>query len=132
MWLLATLVLTVGPVVLAAVLAPPIQSSPPAALVWLLFVGSSVHVGATAWFYTVAEVRSHMRGHRWRYYWLPLALIAVTAVVTAVIPSEAITWLLSGYFAWQFFPFSDRTWVSPLWQQELWAPHGSPGSSERL
>lgn len=105
LWLLATLVLTVGPLVLAVAMAPSIDASPPVAMVWLLFVGSSVHVGATAWFYTVAEVRTHMRTHPWRYYWFPLALIVVTAVIASVVSAEAMTWVLSGYFAWQFFHF---------------------------
>ena len=86
-------------------MAPSINTSPPVAMVWLLFVGSSVHVGATAWFYTVAEVRTHMRAHHWRYYWIPLALIVVTAVIASVVSAEAMTWVLSGYFAWQFFHF---------------------------
>ncbi|BBH16495.1 hypothetical protein Back2_07820 [Nocardioides baekrokdamisoli] len=107
-WLLATLLLTVGPLVLAVSLAPSIHSSPPTALVWLLFVGSSVHVGATAWFYTVADVRTHMRGHPWRYYWIPLALVVVTAMIAAIASTEAMTWVLSGYFAWQFFHFQKQ------------------------
>jgi hypothetical protein len=82
-WLVATLILTLGPLALVVVLAPPAQSSPSTALVWLLFVGSSVHVGATAWFYTISEVRAHMRHHRWRYYWIPLALIVAVDTISA-------------------------------------------------
>ena len=96
LWLLATLLLTVVPLGLGVSLAPAIGTSPPTALVWLLFVGSSVHVGATAWFYTVAEVRSHMRRHPWRYYWVPLALIVSAALLASVASPEAMTWLLCG------------------------------------
>lgn len=122
-WLLATVLLTIGPLVLAVSLAPAIGSSPPAALVWLLFVGSSVHVGATAWFYTVGEVRTHMRRHPWRYYWFPSALIVVTAGVASVASTVEMTWILTGYFGWQFFHFQRQNLgVAALAARSLGAP----------
>src|SRR4051812_17714150 len=85
LWLGATVCVTVLPLALVVVAAPPAGARPSSALVWLLFVASSVHVGSTAWFYSVREVRAHMARHPARYVYAPLGLIAVSAVVLTMV-----------------------------------------------
>lgn len=104
----ATLVLTVLPLVAAVTLAPASGARPSVALVWLLFVGSSTHIGATAWFYTLPEVRAHMRAHPTRYVWVPVGLVLAASLTAAAVPVRAMTWLLLGFFAWQFFHFQKQ------------------------
>ncbi|GAB4006074.1 hypothetical protein GCM10028772_15350 [Nocardioides ultimimeridianus] len=107
-WLGATLVLTIAPFVAAVALAPPPGARPGSALVWLLFVGSSTHVGATAWFYTVPEVRGHIRRHRSRYVVVPVLLVLGTAAAAVVTPSAWFLDALLGYFGWQFLHFQKQ------------------------
>jgi hypothetical protein len=107
-WLLGTIGLTLASIIAAIGLAPPVDATPSTALVWLLFIGSSVHVGATAWFYTVREVRAHMRAHRARYVWAPLALVIGSAATAALIGLEVRVWWLLAFFAWQFFHFQKQ------------------------
>ena len=107
-WLVGTLLLTLGSLVCAPMLAPDGDDAPGRALGGLLFLGSSVHVATTAWFYTVPEVRRHIAGHRGRYVTGPLALLVGTAVLAAIVPAQPFTLLLLAYFGWQFFHFQKQ------------------------
>ena len=107
-WIAATVALSVGAAIAAISLAPPASARPPEALAFLLFVGSSVHVASTGWFYTVPEVRAHMREHRTRYVWWPLALIAGAGAIAMLVPRSALDWLLLPYFGWQFFHYQKQ------------------------
>ncbi|HEY1486559.1 MAG TPA: hypothetical protein VGF84_10670 [Micromonosporaceae bacterium] len=107
-WLVGTVALTAGAFVVAIALAPAANAQPTRALEWLLFVGSSVHVASTGWFYAVPEVRAHMRTHRGRYVIAPLALVLATAATALLLPSHLFTWLLLGFFGWQFFHFQKQ------------------------
>jgi hypothetical protein len=49
-----------------------------------------VHVASTGWFYTVPEVRAHMRRNRARYLWWPLALIAGAGAIAMLLPQAAL------------------------------------------
>jgi hypothetical protein len=104
-WLAGTLVVTVGAFVMAIALAPPGGSHPERLLVWLLFVGSSMHVASSAWFATVPDVRRHAREHPGRYLVAPVALVATSAIVAAATTPGTLRWLLLGFFAWQFFHY---------------------------
>lgn len=108
LWALGTVAVTVSPIVLAAATAPSGAAPPLRALTWLLFVGSSVHVAATGWFYTVPEVRAHMMRHRSRYVWAPAALVAGLSVAAIAASARQIALLLLGFFAWQFFHFQKQ------------------------
>jgi hypothetical protein len=108
LWLAGTLGGTVVPLVLAPLVAPSAAADPARALGWLLFVGSSVHVGASAWFYSVPEVRRHMASHRRRYVWVPVALIAIGAALAVALPMRAMSVVLVGFFAWQFHHFQKQ------------------------
>ena len=77
-WLLGTIGLTMVAFAVTIAMAPPATASPAAALRFLLFVGASVHVAATGWFYAVPEVRTHLRAHPTRYVRVPAALIVGT------------------------------------------------------
>jgi hypothetical protein len=107
-WLWGTVALTAGAIVTAIALAPPASAPPGRGLAYLLFAGSSAHVASTGWFYTLPEVRGHMRRHRGRYVWAPIALIAGAGAIAAAIPPAAIEWLLLPYFAWQFFHYQKQ------------------------
>jgi hypothetical protein len=107
-WVIGTIIATICPLIVVVALAPSAGATPVTALTWLLFIGSSVHVAATGWFYTVPEVRAHMRNHRGRYLWAPLALIVALAVVVPLLSSDALTALLLAFFAWQFFHFQKQ------------------------
>lgn len=107
-WLGGTVALTVGAVVATVALAPAGSAPPGRALQWLLFVGSSVHVAATGWFFTVPEVRRHASKHRMRYLHVPLLLVAGCAAVAAILPQRLLAWPLLGFFAWQFYHFQKQ------------------------
>ena len=107
-WLGGTLLLTVGALPLVLALAPADGATPGSALGGLLFLGSSVHVAGTAWFYTVPEVRRHIATRRGRYAAAPLALVAGTSVLAAAVPQRPFELLLLPYFGWQFFHFQKQ------------------------
>lgn len=107
-WLVGTVVLTVVPVLVAIEFAPDSGSTTARGLVWLLFAGSSVHIGATAWFYTVPEVRGFMAEHPTRYVLAPLGLVILGAALAAALPGRGLTWVLLAFFGWQFFHFQKQ------------------------
>jgi len=107
-WLAATVTVTIAAAVAAIALAPPAGTRAPEALAFLLFVGSSVHVASTGWFFTVAEVRAHMRQRPARYVWWPLALISGAGAIAFLLPRSALYWLLLPYFGWQFFHYQKQ------------------------
>ena len=92
----------------AIALAPSGSAPAPEALAFLLFVGSSVHVASTAWFFTVPQVRAHMRSRRARYIWWPIALITGAGAIAQLVPEAALKWLLLPYFGWQFFHYQKQ------------------------
>lgn len=108
LWVAATLLVTVGPVVCLAVAAPAGGAATGTGLGLLLFVGSSVHVASTGWFYSVAEVRSHMRAHPMRYGAVPLVLVGGSSALAAAVDARTLTWILLGFFAWQFHHFQKQ------------------------
>lgn len=107
-WLWATLALTAGAFAAAIVLAPPASASPVRGLAWLLFLGSSVHIAATAWLYTLPEVRAYASQRPLRYAWIPVGLILAGAATAALLSPATLAWLLLAYFAWQFFHFQKQ------------------------
>jgi hypothetical protein len=107
-WLAATIAVTIAAAVAAIALAPPGAAPAPEGLAFLLFVGSSVHVASTAWFYTVPDVRAHMRTHKPRYLWWPLALMAGAGAIALLVPRTTLYWLLLPYFGWQFFHYQKQ------------------------
>ena len=107
-WLGGTLLLTLGALPVVVALAPAAGAAPGETLGGLLFLGSSVHVAGTGWFYSVPEVRRHIGTRRRRYVAAPLALVAGTAVLAASIPQRPFELLLLPYFGWQFFHFQKQ------------------------
>jgi hypothetical protein len=107
-WLAATVAVSISAAVAAIAAAPAGTARAPEGLAFLLFVGSSVHVASTGWFYTVPEVRAHMRQHRPRYVWWPLALIAGAGTLAMLVPPAVLDWLLLPYFGWQFFHYQKQ------------------------
>jgi hypothetical protein len=107
-WLAATVAVSISAAVVAIAAAPAGTVRAPEGLAFLLFVGSSVHVASTGWFYTVPEVRAYMGQHRSRYFWWPLALIAGAGAIAMLVPPVALDWLLLPYFGWQFFHYQKQ------------------------
>jgi hypothetical protein len=107
-WLGGVIALTVVSFVVTVAVAAPSGAQPAVALRGLLFLSSSVHVGASGWFYTVPEVRRHMGEHRTRYIWVPIALILGTAALASVLEPQVFTWLVLAFYAWQFFHFQKQ------------------------
>ena len=107
-WLVGTLLLTLGSLLGAVLVAPRAGTEPNAGLGLLLFLGSSVHVASTGWFYTVPEVRRHLRANPGRYLVAPAALITATAVLAALVPAGAFVLVLMAFFGWQFFHFQKQ------------------------
>lgn len=103
-WLIGTAALSLVSFGAVILLAP----SGTAMLGPALFLGSSVHVAATLWFYTVDEVRAQVRRQRFRYLYVPACLVLATAAVAAAVPYVWLRWGLLGYFAWQFFHFQKQ------------------------
>lgn len=107
-WVVATVALTLAAFAITIALAPPAGSTNGPVLVVLLFVGSSMHVASTGWFYAVPEVRRHARDHLGRYAIAPAALVVGAAALGLALPPSALAWLLLGFFAWQFFHFQKQ------------------------
>jgi hypothetical protein len=108
LWLWSTVAVTAGAIGVAIALAPPAGAPVGQGLAYLLFAGSSGHVASTAWFYTVPQVRGHMRQHRGRYVGGPLALIAGVGATAALLPPAVFEWLLLPYLGWQFFHYQKQ------------------------
>ncbi len=107
-WATLTVALTVGAFGAAIVLAPPASATPAQGLTWLLFVGSSVHVAATGWLYTVRDVREYARQHRIRLVRIPIALVLGCSASAAAVSPARLAWGLLPYYAWQFFHFQKQ------------------------
>lgn len=107
-WLRGTALLSAGAFAGAILLAPDGSDSPGRALGTLLFLGSSVHVAATGWFFTLPEIRAHAAMHRGRYVFAPAALVLGTASAAVIVPYEQSRWALLAYLAWQFFHFQKQ------------------------
>ena len=107
-WPWATAGVTVGAFAAAITMAPPGTAPPAVGLAWLLFAGSSAHVAATGWLYTLPDVRAYARQHPARMVRVPVALVAGSAVAAAFISPALIAWCLLPYYAWQFFHFQKQ------------------------
>ncbi len=107
-WLWGTVALSAGAFSGAVALAPAASAAPVRGLAWLLFLGSSVHVAATGWLYTLSDVRAHVAARPVRYAWIPAGLVVAGAVTAAVLSPAAMAWLLLAYFGWQFFHFQKQ------------------------
>ncbi len=108
LWLWGTVVLSAGAFVSAIAMAPPASARPAAALTWLLFLGSSVHVASTGWLLTLPEVRAHTARRALRYRWVPIGLVLGAAAGAAALSPSTLTWFLLPYFGWQFFHFQKQ------------------------
>jgi hypothetical protein len=105
-WVVATA--SVAAIAIAAFSAPSGGAAPGQGLEWLLLVGSSVHVAATGWLFTFADVRGHARQHPARYVVVPLALVVVAAALAVFLSPGQLAVLLLGYFGWQFFHYQKQ------------------------
>jgi hypothetical protein len=107
-WLAGTVLLTLGALVGAILMAPPASAPPGLGLTWLLFIGSSAHVAATGWLYTLPDVRAYARERPARFVYAPVGLVAATGGVAALVPAPSFAWLLLPYFAWQLVHFQKQ------------------------
>lgn len=96
---------TVGPLVLAPILAPSRGSGTSQVLGILVVVAYAGHVAVTGWLWTVPDVRHTVRTRSVRMVVLPVALVAVAAALALALPDQTLRVLLLGFFAWQFSHF---------------------------
>jgi hypothetical protein len=92
--------ITAGAVALGVLAMPSHGAAPDAALAWLLFAGSSVHVAATLAPFTFAAVREHASRYPVRYRGVPAALLAA-AITASLLPAPGRTAALLVFFSWQ-------------------------------
>jgi hypothetical protein len=107
-WMWTSALVTLGALAAGAVLAPRTAASPLPALIWLLFLGSSVHVAATGYLFTLPGVRAHATANPGRYLRAPAALIALGALAAVVLKPSQYGWVLLPYFCWQFSHFQKQ------------------------
>ena len=107
-WLWSSALVTLGALAAGAALAPPATASPAAALTWLLLLGSSVHVAATGYLFTLPGVRAHAVARPGRYVRAPAGLIALAVLVAVVLRPSQYGWVLLPYFCWQFSHFQKQ------------------------
>lgn len=108
-WRWTMVLVTGGALIAAAALAPGGSGKPGHLLVWLLFVGSSVHVASTGWFITSPDVRRHaVTNDRRGLIGLPLCCIVACGIAAFLIPVHLLDWVLLAVFAWQFHHFQKQ------------------------
>jgi hypothetical protein len=108
-WRWTMVVVTGGALISAAALAPGRSGKPGHLLVWLLFVGSSVHVASTGWFLTSPDVRRHaVTNDRRGLIGLPFCCVVASGVAALLIPVHLLNWVLLAFFAWQFHHFQKQ------------------------
>jgi hypothetical protein len=108
-WRWTMVLVTGGALISAAALAPGSSGKPGHLLVWLLFVGSSVHVASTGWFITSPEVRRHaVTNDRRGLIGLPLCCVVACGIAALLIPVHLLDWVLLAVLAWQFHHFQKQ------------------------
>ena len=108
-WRWTMVLVTGGALISAAALAPGRSGKPGHLLVWLLFVGSSVHVASTGWFITSPDVRRHaVTNDRRGLIGLPLCCVVACGVAALLVPVHLLNWVLLAVFAWQFHHFQKQ------------------------
>lgn len=107
-WLFGTLVLTLGVTALLILASPDSGVQGPTRLQAVVLIGSSVHVAATAWFFTLSEVRAHARAHPLRFIVVPCVLVVATAVLEMLISPRRFAWFFVFYLAWQYWHYQKQ------------------------
>jgi hypothetical protein len=105
-WLVVAV--TVSSVLAVDAWAPRDRLMPSAGLAWLLFVGSSVHVAATATLFAFSEVRGYARQRARRFIAFPLGCLVVSIAAYATLPREVSARLLLVFFGWQFWHYQKQ------------------------
>lgn len=105
MWLVGTVAITALAIAAAALLGPHGEDRGGTTLALALFVGTSVHVASTGWFFILPEVRSHARRNPGRFLLAPPALIGIAAACAALASPAQLRWVLLGFLGWQFAHF---------------------------
>lgn len=101
-------VVTIGAILVGALAGPRAGATPAVPVAWLFFVGSSVHVAATVGLFSFAGVREHARHHAGRYLVMPGSLLMAAMAASLVLPSQAMSLLLLGFFMWQFWHYQKQ------------------------
>lgn len=99
---------TVGPLVLAPILAPSSGNGTSQFLGILIVVAYAGHVAVTGWLWTVPDVRRSVRSRPLRLVGLPIALVTLAAALALGLPGPTLRVLLLGFFAWQFSHFQHQ------------------------
>lgn len=73
------------------------------------FIGGTVHVGATGFFYVDASVQNFFKQHRWRYYYIPCLLTVVTGILYSI-AGKNVAYIMMFYFAWQTYHYQKQNY----------------------
>ncbi len=93
--------------VLPALLAPR-TGSPGLALSSVLLVGTSMHVAATPWLFTVPDARRVAAAAPLRFLVIPLSLLGVGLALSSVLPTGSLEAVLLGLLTWQLVHFAKQ------------------------
>ena len=85
-------------------------SSVVAIAAFLNFVGSGVHVSASAFLYTDQEMRDHFAGNKARYYYSILALVIGTGTLYYLLDDRRVAYLMLIYFVWQNYHYQRQNY----------------------
>jgi len=111
---------TLGPLVLAPMVATPTGTGISPVLGVLVVVAYVGHVPVTGWLWADPGVRRRVRSHPARLVALPAALALGAVGLAVAVPHHWLVWLLLAFFAWQFHHFQRQnlglvTLVAAMW-----------------
>jgi hypothetical protein len=91
--------------VFAPLLAPGLRGGTSEVLGILVVVAYAGHVAVTGWLWTVPDVRETVRNQPVRLVALPVVLVTSAVGIAMLVRGHLFSWLLLGFFAWQFSHF---------------------------
>jgi hypothetical protein len=80
-------------VLAAAMLGPRGEDRGATASAFALFLGTSVHVASTGWFFVLPEVRTHARRNPGAFLLTPAALVVLAAILAALASPGQLRWV---------------------------------------
>jgi hypothetical protein len=107
-WAGAALAVTVGPLVLAPLIAPRAGTATPLALGGLIFLGSAVHYASSGALFSLRGVRELASRSPVRLIVAPAVMVLSCLVVMAVVTTSGVDVVLYVFFAWQFVHYTKQ------------------------
>jgi hypothetical protein len=88
--------------------ASPNGTAPYYAMYALVALSSNFHVGATAWFFTDREMRSHFAAHPVRYIVAPILAITATTILFVIGNEQATNLVMAIFWAWLLWHYQKQ------------------------